>query len=206
MLRQTPDTFTIRRDLYQARLVFFLFIASLAMFFGACIAFYVFLIVNLKSPSYDVTAAVTYRPLDLPASFWASTVLLVATSGLLHLGARSVARERVSLFLSYLHAAGILACGFLVVQGLGMNQLLQEHYQFMEQRGLTRLYGVCFAFSFIHALHVLGGVVFIGFVIFQGHRGRYDHERHWAVDHCAWYWHFLDVVWIAMLLVFVFTR
>jgi cytochrome c oxidase subunit 3 len=108
--------------------------------------------------------------------------------------------------LAYLQAGFVSALGFLIVQALGMNTLLQEHYAFMEQTGMTRLYGVCFAFSFIHALHVLGGVVFIGFVLVQGYRRRYDHERHWAVDHCAWYWHFLDVVWVAMLVVFVVTR
>ncbi len=206
MLRETPDTFSIRRDLYQARLVFALFIASLGMFFAACIAFYVILISGLKASPYESTVAVVYRPLDVPLSFWVSTAMLVATSMWLHFAARSIARERHELFLLYLQAGFVSALGFLVVQGLGMNKLLQVHYEFIEHSGLTRLYGVCFAFSFIHALHVLGGVVFIGFILLQGYRGRYDHERHWAVDHCAWYWHFLDVVWVAMLAAFVITR
>jgi heme/copper-type cytochrome/quinol oxidase subunit 3 len=192
--------------LYQARLVFFLFVASLAMFFGACIAFYVMLINGLKSSPYDSVVPLKYRPLDLPLSFWVSTGLLLLTSVWLHLAARCIARERQDRFLAYLQAGFVSALGFLIVQALGMNTLLQEHYAFMEQTGMTRLYGVCFAFSFIHALHVLGGVVFIGFVLVQGYRRRYDHERHWAVDHCAWYWHFLDVVWVAMLVVFVVTR
>ncbi|MBL8853096.1 MAG: hypothetical protein JNK57_03890 [Planctomycetaceae bacterium] len=206
MLRESPDTFSIRRNLYQARLVFALFIASLAMFFGACIVFYLVLIAGLKSAPSDSITSFTYRPLDLPESFWVSTGLLIVTSVLLHLASRRVAREKQGPFLVYLHAGFVMALGFLFVQGLGMWDLLNEHYAYMEQQGLTRLYGVCFAFSLIHALHVLGGVVFIGFVLVQGHRGIYDHERHWAVDHCAWYWHFLDIVWIGMLAMFVFTR
>lgn len=206
MLRETPDTFSMRRDLYQARLVFVLFIASLGMFFAACIAFYVVLIAGLKSPTGELAQPVVYRPLDLPLSFWVSTGLLILTSLWLHLAAYSVARERQHLCLSYLQAGFLSALGFLIVQSLGMNKLLQEHFAYIEQSGLTRLYGVCFAFSFIHALHVVGGLVFIGYVLVQCYRGRYDHERHWAVDHCAWYWHFLDVVWVAMLIAFVVTR
>jgi cytochrome c oxidase subunit III len=206
MLRESPDTFSIRRNLYQARLVFALFIASLAMFFGGCVVFYVVLVAGLKASPSNAVSAFTYRPLDLPSSFWFSTLLLLVTSVLLHQASRRVAREKQRPFLIYLHAGLVTAIGFLLVQWLGMSHLLHEHYAYMEQQGLTRLYGVCFSFSLIHALHVLGGVVFIAFVLVQGHRGVYDHERHWAVDHCAWYWHFLDIVWIAMLAMFVLTR
>jgi cytochrome c oxidase subunit 3 len=206
MLRESPDTFSIRRNLYQARLVFALFIASLAMFFGGCVVFYVTLVAGLKSSADNALVPFTYRPLDLPGSFWVSTAFLVVTSILLHQASNRVAREKHVSFLLYLHAGLVFALGFLAVQWFGMSHLLQEHYAFMEQQGLTRLYGVCFSFSLIHALHVLGGVVFIVFVLIQGHRRVYDHERHWAVDHCAWYWHFLDLVWFAMLAMFVLTR
>lgn len=206
MLRESLDTFTIRRNLYQARLVFVLFIASLAMFFGACVVFYLVLIAGLKSAPSNSVVAFTYQPLDLPSSFWISTGLLLVTSLLLHMASRRVAREKQGPFLLYLHAGFLGALGFLFVQSVGMSDLLREHYAYMEQQGLTRLYGVCFAFSLIHALHVLGGIFFIGFVLVQGHRGIYDHERHWPVDHCAWYWHFLDIVWLGMLAMFVLTR
>jgi cytochrome c oxidase subunit 3 len=206
MLRESTDTFSMRRDLYQARMVFWLFISSLAVFFVACIIAYIMIIRAVKFPQYELAADFAYRPLDLPLSFWISTVLLLSTSWILHRAAHSIARERLAAFLRYCRWAIVLAVAFLAVQSVGLNSLLQEHYQYMDQMGLTRLYGICFAFSFIHALHVLGGVFFIGFIAVQGHRGRYDHERHWAVDHCAWYWHFLDVVWLAMLAVFVLTR
>jgi cytochrome c oxidase subunit 3 len=62
-----------------------------------------------------------------------------------------------------------------------------------------------FTLSLIHVLHVAGGIIFLGYIITQAFRNRYDHERHWAVDHCAGYWHFLDVVWIMMLALFMVT-
>lgn len=47
-----------------------------------------------------------------------------------------------------------------------------------------------------HAFHVLTGVIFLLIVWNNGRRGHYSAEKHWAVEACAVYWHFVDVVWI----------
>jgi len=47
-----------------------------------------------------------------------------------------------------------------------------------------------------HAFHVLSGVIFLFIVYRNGRKGIYTAERHWAVEACAVYWHFVDVVWI----------
>lgn len=47
-----------------------------------------------------------------------------------------------------------------------------------------------------HAFHVLTGVVFLFIVYRNGRRGLYTAERHWPVEACAVYWHFVDVVWM----------
>ena len=53
-----------------------------------------------------------------------------------------------------------------------------------------------YAMTGFHAFHVLTGVVFLVIVYRNGRRGHYSAERHWAVEACAVYWHFVDVVWI----------
>lgn len=47
-----------------------------------------------------------------------------------------------------------------------------------------------------HAFHVLTGVIFLWVVYKNGRKGHYSMERHWAVEACAIYWHFIDVAWI----------
>lgn len=47
-----------------------------------------------------------------------------------------------------------------------------------------------------HAFHVLTGLIFLVVVYRNGRKGLYSPERHWAVEACAVYWHFVDVVWI----------
>ena len=115
-----------------------------------------------------------------------------------------VHRERQLEFRRWLIWAWVAAVVFILIQGFGLRDLLTHH--FTQSDGSTKVYGMSFTLSFLHALHVLGGMVFLGFVIFQALRNKYDHERHWAVDHCAGYWHFLDIVWICMLIMFVVTR
>ncbi len=53
-----------------------------------------------------------------------------------------------------------------------------------------------YAMTGFHAFHVLTGVIFLAVVYRNGRRGHYSAERHWAVEACAVYWHFVDVVWI----------
>jgi cytochrome c oxidase subunit 3 len=55
---------------------------------------------------------------------------------------------------------------------------------------------IFFMMTGMHALHVITGLVFLGFVLRNGLRGRYTADRHWAVEAAAVYWHFVDVVWI----------
>ena len=86
MLKQSINLVPARRDLYQAKLVFYLFIASLTMFFiGSLITYCVIRTESFRTLQYSYDAAtatfvpstLTYEPLRLPVSFWLSTALLV---------------------------------------------------------------------------------------------------------------------------------
>jgi cytochrome c oxidase subunit III len=48
----------------------------------------------------------------------------------------------------------------------------------------------------MHAFHVFTGVIFLLVLYFNGRRGIYTAEHHWAVEAGAVYWHFVDLVWI----------
>lgn len=47
-----------------------------------------------------------------------------------------------------------------------------------------------------HAFHVLTGLLLLFIVWNNGRKGLYSPERHWAVEACAIYWHFIDIAWI----------
>jgi cytochrome c oxidase subunit 3 len=49
----------------------------------------------------------------------------------------------------------------------------------------------------VHALHVLGGLVAIGWVLGRWHRPAAVPQRRGSVAFTAMYWHFLGIAWIA---------
>lgn len=55
---------------------------------------------------------------------------------------------------------------------------------------------VFFAMTGMHSLHVITGIIFLLVVWNNGRKGHYDDEKHWGVEACAIYWHYVDVVWV----------
>ena len=47
-----------------------------------------------------------------------------------------------------------------------------------------------------HGLHVLIGTLFLAVCWFRGYNGQFTSERHFGLEAAAWYWHFVDVVWL----------
>lgn len=200
MLKNTWLGMSARRDLYRSKLVFFMFLLSLTIFFAAGMLSYLI----IRANAFRNPEQIPYVTLQVPVSFWLSTFILLAVSISLHQAVSAVHRNRMRPFFNALSVAAIAAVAFTVVQAFGLRQLLDVH--FASTNGATKSYAMCFTMAFLHALHVMGGLIFLGFVMAQAARQRYDHERHWAVDNCASYWHFLDVVWIIMLATFFIAR
>lgn len=198
-LKTSPVVWPTRRDIYRAKLAFYLFLASLGMFFTGSLVSYIIIRAQAFQPIER-----EYVALQMPAVFVFSTLLLVFVSGFLQMSVYCIRRELQTAFRKWLVLAWISAALFLVCQIFGMESLFESH--FVKDDGSTKVFGMCFTLALVHALHVIGGMVFLAFVISQGFRHRYDHERNYAVEHCAAYWHFLDIVWLMMLATFLVAR
>ncbi|CAL1239459.1 cytochrome c oxidase subunit 3 [Candidatus Methylocalor cossyra] len=95
-----------------------------------------------------------------------------------------------------------VALGFLFV-GL---QAYEYHEAYTEM-GLTLgtgIYGsTFFMLTGFHGLHVTIGAIMLTVVLIRSIRGHFNPEHHFAFEAAAWYWHFVDVVWLG-LFVFVY--
>jgi len=56
--------------------------------------------------------------------------------------------------------------------------------------------GMFYAMTGMHAIHVISGVFLLLVVWNRGRKGDFSPERHWGVEGCALYWHYVDVVWV----------
>lgn len=172
-----------------------LFLVSLLIFFVASI-----LLFGLYAyPRRDDPLSLV----PLPKSFLVSTICLVAISVLVHAATRQVRRDRFRATAWLLGISTAAAIIFTVVQCLAMTTMLLGPASYEGPgRGVA---GMVIVLAILHALHVLGGIVALGIVATRSSVGMYDHERHWPVDFAAQYWHFLDLVWICMIVTFWLT-
>jgi cytochrome c oxidase subunit 3 len=86
---------------------------------------------------------------------------------------------------------------FLEWNIFGLELELQGIEVFGHLQATDGVYGAMFfAMTGLHALHVLSGIVLILIIWVNGRRGHFSPERHWGVEACAIYWHYVDVVWV----------
>ena len=122
MLKRSLTLLPVRRELYQSKLFFFLFLLSLAIFFAGSLISYCVIRANAFGGSID------YVPLEIPVSFWYSTALLVVVGVAMQLSVFFVRREKQVSFRRSLIVAGLGAIGFVILQSIGLVELVQAHF------------------------------------------------------------------------------
>jgi len=79
-----------------------------------------------------------------------------------------------------------------------------EAYQHMNLKLSTGVYGsTFFMLTGFHGMHVTLGAIILTVIWLRVMRGHFTAEKHFAFEAAAWYWHFVDVVWVG-LYVFVY--
>ena len=51
-----------------------------------------------------------------------------------------------------------------------------------------------------HGFHVLVGTIFLTVCLFRGLKGHFTPDHHFGFEAAAWYWHFVDVVWLFLFI------
>ena len=182
------DLPTYQENTRRNRLGMWLFFASEAFLFLALLVtrFYLW-----RGPHGEVV-----RPeLDQLAGLVVTAVLLLS-SYFMNRAEVSIANDKRTDFLVSLLVTAFLGTAFLigvVVWEWGMfPSLVKGHL-----KPTDGVFGaVVFGMTGMHALHVLSGVILILNVWWLGRKGHFSGERHWGVEACAIYWHYVDLVWI----------
>ena len=99
-------------------------------------------------------------------------------------------RARTIAFMWLTVALGIL---FLTLQGY-------EYYHAYHALNLklsSGIYGsTFFMLTGFHGFHVFVGMLMLLFITIRIMRGHFTPTRHFGFEGAAWYWHFVDVVWL----------
>ena len=133
------------------------------------------------------SAAPDWRHFRLPPILYFNTAVLLASSAVLEAGRRRIAAHlvRVSLGLGVLFVAGqVVAWRQLAAQGLFLATSPSRAFFYV--------------FTALHGLHVLGGLGGLGYAL-RRLASLASPAPVTALDAAALYWHFMDVLWLYVL-------
>jgi cytochrome c oxidase subunit 3 len=99
----------------------------------------------------------------------------------------------------------LLGALFTGVQAYEYQHIIHEHLFFNEEAANSGLYGsIFFMATGFHGFHVLVGSIFLLVCLLRLYAGQMSPEKHFGFEAAAWYWHFVDVVWL-FLFAFVYV-
>ena len=174
-----------------------LFLLTLGVFFSSSILLFILYVSLRLSPEAGLQPQSFY----LPRSFFPSTFLLLGVSGALEWGLRAARRDRSNDVRIATIAALVMGILFMAVQSEGMVRLVFAASQVNSSRNSA--YALTFVLAFVHAMHVLGGIIGLVATVLNANSDKYDHERHFGLRFCTLYWHFLDIVWVVLMGCFI---
>jgi cytochrome c oxidase subunit III len=144
------------------------------------------------SPAGIVEPFTTMTPFWLPTI---NTALLLSSGVTLTIAHHALVAGQRSKTILFMWMTVLLGIVFLFVQGY-------EYYHAYHEMNLTLASGVYgstfFMLTGFHGFHVFVGMLMLLFITLRLQKGHFTPERHFGFEGAAWYWHFVDVVWLGL--------
>lgn len=137
--------------------------------------------------------------LPLPHILWANTAVLIVSSFLLEFARRALKSGHRSEFNRYWTAGTVLGGLFLLGQAYAWLRLRDAGIFVASNPSSSFFYLLTAA----HGLHIIGGLTALAYVDVQALRLRLGPSKRTAVDVSAMFWHFVDGLWIYLLVLFL---
>jgi len=136
---------------------------------------------------------------QMPPVLWLNTALLLASSVVLELARRALKAGQRESFNRLWTAGSALGVLFLIGQYVAWLQLRAQGIYLATNPSSSFFYVLTAA----HAVHLIGGVVALVYVSIQAVRLQLGPGKRTAIDVSALYWHFLDGLWVYLLVLFL---
>jgi cytochrome c oxidase subunit 3 len=134
-----------------------------------------------------------------PKQFWYSTAAILLSSLTIQMALRSFKQREMSKYRSLMLVTTVLGVLFVVLQWSGFQWLWQNGVRFSGAGAGQFLYII----AGLHALHVIGGVIALLIMSGNAFVGKVKSYSSVPVEVMRTYWHFVDLLWIYLLVFFV---
>ena len=140
---------------------------------------------------------------ELPAPFYISTALIILSSITMFAATAAAKKDNQAGVVRYVSLTLILGIGFIISQFFA--------YSAMVDRGL-HMVGTSVSSSFhyvitgFHLAHVLSGIIVLIVTLVNAKKEKYSADNHLGLSLASSYWHFLDFLWIFLIVFLAFIR
>ena len=179
-----------RQRVHPHKFTLYVAIASIVMMFA-----------GLTSAFIVKSNLANWVEVQTPAAFWYSTAAIVLSSGTMYMAIRSFKERAMQQYRLLLGLTLLLGIAFVILQWIGFNWMWDHGVTFKGAGAGQFLYII----AGLHALHVLGGVVALVIMFLKAFFGRSKNYDLTPVEIMGTYWHFVDLLWIYLLVFFIWV-
>jgi cytochrome c oxidase subunit III len=148
------------------------------------------------APGTTASPAGIIEPFEVMTPFWLPTIntaLLLSSGVTLTIAHHALRAGHRGTTLLWMWLTVILGFTFVCVQGYEYFHAYHE----MNLKLSSGAYGsTFFMLTGFHGFHVIVGMLMLFFITIRLMKGHFTAERHFGFEGAAWYWHFVDVVWL----------
>jgi cytochrome c oxidase subunit 3 len=141
-----------------------------------------------------------WENVKMPAYFWFSTGVILLSSLTLQSALGTFKQREMSKYRTLMGLTLVLGVVFIVLQLFGFRSLWEQGIHFSGSTGAGQFLYVIFG---LHAIHVVGGVIALLVMFLKSYFGKTKSYGSVPVEVMATYWHFVDILWIYLLVFFL---
>ncbi|MBC3882401.1 cytochrome c oxidase subunit 3 [Undibacterium sp. LX40W] len=146
-------------------------------------------------PAGVVESFKTMGPFPIPTINTALLLTSGVTLTIAHHAIREGQRSKTAFWLFATVLLGAIFMGFQAYEYM-------HAYSELNLKLTSGIYGsTFFMLTGFHGFHVTMGAIMLSVVLYRVMKGHFTPEHHFAFEGAAWYWHFVDVVWLGLYVV-----
>ncbi|MDQ3710832.1 MAG: cytochrome c oxidase subunit 3 [Acidobacteriota bacterium] len=194
------DDFTEQAEPHSSnklRIAMWFLLLVVMMTFGGLIAAYIVISTN---------GVMEWQPFALPIQVWISTVLILASSVTYKIAHSMLSADKQQKAKSWLLATTVFGGMFIASQLLAWVELVQRGV-YVQSNPYA---GFFYILTAVHAVHVIGGIAALGYILLRTWQATASDEelfkRKQLSNSVGWYWHFMDGLWIFLVLLLGFWK
>jgi cytochrome c oxidase subunit 3 len=140
-----------------------------------------------------------WEEVKTPTIFWYSTAVIVISSITIQSALRSFKQRNMRRFRILFLTTLVLGIVFVFLQWTGFNYLWDHGVKF-QGAGAGQFLYIIFG---LHALHVVGGIIALAVIAARQYFGSTRSYNVTGIEVMSTYWHFVDLLWVYLLVFFI---